>query len=339
MPRVSIVIPVYNGANYMREAIDSALAQTSHAEGIVNNDIEVIVVNDGSRDGGATAEIARSYGDRIRYIEKKNGGVSSALNRGIAEMRGEWFCWLSHDDRHLPEKTARQLAYLDRNPGVRIVGCDFDLIDAQGKVTGEHRERLPVIRTGRELMRSWVNGCCLMIHRSALIDAGPFNESNRTTQDLEMWLRLIERDPIHLIPDILVQLRVHAEAGSRTESHYQQDKDALFARILERYDVTYFDPAATTRQQRAETYWFVAVNAMSRQSWGGARLAIDRAWREWRSPRNPAFKARFLGPRAIVGWWWVRNHTERILRESVRWILPASLLARWRARRRRRLTP
>ena len=104
MPRVSIIIPVYNGANYMREAIDSALAQTS-------DDVEVLVINDGSRDNGATAEIARSYGDRIRYIEKENGGVSSALNRGIAEMRGRWFCWLSHDDRYLPEKVARQLAF------------------------------------------------------------------------------------------------------------------------------------------------------------------------------------------------------------------------------------
>ena len=331
MPRVSIVIPVYNGANYVREAIDSALAQTS-------TDHEVLVVNDGSRDGGATAEVARSYGDRIRYIEKENGGVSSALNRGIAEMRGEWFCWLSHDDRHLPEKTARQLGYLDRNPGVRIVGCDFDLIDAQGEVTGEHREQLPVIRTGRELMRSWVNGCCLMIHRSALLDAGLFNESNRTTQDLEMWLRLIERDPIHLLPEILVQLRVHAESGSRTESRYQRDKDELFARILQRYDVVYFDPTAKAPRQRAETYWFIAVNAMSRESWGGARLAIGRAWREWRSPRNLAFKARFLGPRTIVRWWWLRNHTKKSLRDAARRILPASFVAWWRARRRRRLT-
>ena len=81
-PKVSIIIPVYNGANYMREAIDSALAQTY-------TNIEVVVVNDGSRDDGATREVALSYGDRIRYIEKENGGVSSALNRGIRDMTGE----------------------------------------------------------------------------------------------------------------------------------------------------------------------------------------------------------------------------------------------------------
>ncbi|MDP9360546.1 MAG: glycosyltransferase [Acidobacteriota bacterium] len=295
VPRVSIVIPVYNGANYLRQAIDSALAQTV-------NDVEVIVINDGSTDGGATAAIAKAYGDRIRYIEKENGGVSSALNRGIAEMRGEWFCWLSHDDRYLPEKTAKQLAFLHRDPDVRIVGCNLQMIDAQGKVTGEHREHLSVVRTGREVISSWVYGCGLMIHRAALDGAGLFNESNRTTQDLEMWLRLIEHDPIHLLPEILAQFRVHAEAGNRTESRHERDKDELFARILERYDATYFDPGATTPRIRAETFWFVAMNAMQRQSWGGARLAIDRAWREDRSMRNPALVAHLLGPRMIVRW-------------------------------------
>ena len=90
-PKVSIIIPVYNGANYVSEAIDSALAQTY-------KNIEIIVVNDGSSDDGATEKIAKSYGDRIRYFAKENGGVSSALNFGIRQMTGEWFSWLSHDD-------------------------------------------------------------------------------------------------------------------------------------------------------------------------------------------------------------------------------------------------
>ena len=81
-PLVSIVIPVYNGAEYMREAIDSALAQTY-------KNIEVIVVNDGSKDN--TDEIARSYGEKIRYFKKENGGVSTALNLAIQNMQGEYF--------------------------------------------------------------------------------------------------------------------------------------------------------------------------------------------------------------------------------------------------------
>jgi len=330
MPRVSIIIPVYNGANYLREAIDSALAQTS-------SDIEVIVVNDGSRDGGATAEIARSYGDRIRYIEKENGGVSTALNRGIAEMRGRWFSWLSHDDRYLPSKVATQLAFLDRNPSARIVGCNFQLIDEHGHVTSDFREHLGIVRTGRDVLGSWVYGCGLMIDRAALIDAGLFNESNRTTQDLEMWLRLVERDPIQLIPDVLAQVRLHAEAGSRTESRFQRDKDELFARILDRYDATYFDPAAITPRLRADLYWFIATNAISRQSWGGAKLAIARAWREWPSPRNPAFKARVIGARMTGRWWAVLRLFIQAPRRIARRVLPEAIVNRLRERKRRSL--
>ena len=94
-PLVSIVIPVYNGADYLSECIDSALAQTY-------SNIEILVINDGSVDDGATEAVAQSYGDRIRYFRKENGGVSSALNLGIQHMRGDYFSWLSHDDRYEP---------------------------------------------------------------------------------------------------------------------------------------------------------------------------------------------------------------------------------------------
>jgi len=327
MPRVSIIIPVYNGANYMREAIDSALAQNS-------DEVEVLVVNDGSRDNGATAEIARSYGERVRYIEKENGGVSSALNRGIAEMRGQWFCWLSHDDRYLPNKVARELEFLDRNPAARIVGCNFEIIDEHGNVTSEFREHLSIVRTGRDVMTSWVYGCGLMIDRAVLMDAGLFNESNRTTQDLEMWLRLAERNTIHLLPDVLAQFRQHSEAGSQTESRYQRDKDELFARIIDRYEPVFFDSDATTPRKRADVYWFLAGNAMSRDAWGGAELATDRAWREWPSPRNPAFKAHVLGPRVMARWWRLCGRANATLRRTAKRILPDSIVAWVRARRR-----
>ena len=81
-PLISIVIPVYNGSNFMADAIDSALSQTY-------KNIEIIVVNDGSTDGGKTEEIALSYGDKIRYYSKENGGVSSAVNLAIQNMKGE----------------------------------------------------------------------------------------------------------------------------------------------------------------------------------------------------------------------------------------------------------
>ena len=90
-PLVSIVIPVFNGASFLNQAIDSALNQTYQ-------NIEIIVVNDGSEDEGKTEAIAKSYGDKIRYFTKENGGCGTALNLAIREMNGDFFSWLSHDD-------------------------------------------------------------------------------------------------------------------------------------------------------------------------------------------------------------------------------------------------
>src|SRR6185436_20245230 len=105
LPKVSIVIPVYNGSNYLRTAVESALAQTY-------SNIEIIVVNDGSTDDGDTEAIALSYGGRIKYYCKPNGHVASALNFGIRHMSGEYFSWLSHDDLYKSDKIALQMRAL-----------------------------------------------------------------------------------------------------------------------------------------------------------------------------------------------------------------------------------
>lgn len=288
MPRVSIVIPVYNGANYLREAIDSALAQTYP-------NVEVLVVNDGSSDAGATEAIARSYGDRIRYLSQSNGGVSSALNHGIREMSGDFFCWLSHDDRHLPGKTAAQIAFLNQHQA-KIAGCDFEIIDGQGKVTGLVRSQLPVIENGLQLLETYVFGCALMIHRSCF-QGRLFNEENRTTQDLEMWLSLIDRDSILWLGEVHAQVRNHSQQGSFTEIGYAIDKADVFARVLNSRSASFFDPAATSPAKRALLYDRIASNALLRDSIEGAGHALRRAWREMPSLRNPVLFHILLGPR------------------------------------------
>lgn len=191
LPLVSIVIPVYNGANYMREAIDSALAQSYP-------NIEILVVNDGSSDGGATAEIARSYGPRIRYFEKENGGVSSALNLGIREMRGSYFSWLSHDDLYGPEKIAHQVALLRSFGAKRCVAvCRTDFVNHESKTI-----RGPITRLEEDRLLDWkqalthlidrggLNGCALLIPREAFDECGSFDEGLRYIQDYKMWLSL-----------------------------------------------------------------------------------------------------------------------------------------------------
>ena len=120
--KVSIIIPVYNGSNFLRDAIDSALAQTYEST-------EVIVVNDGSNDNGATARIARSYGKKIKYYEKPNGGVATALNYGIEKMTGDYFSWLSHDDMYEKKKIEEQIRFLSEyDPEKTIVACEAKVL-------------------------------------------------------------------------------------------------------------------------------------------------------------------------------------------------------------------
>lgn len=214
-PLVSIVIPVYNGSNYMREAIDSALAQTYQ-------NIEIIVVNDGSKDDGATEAIARSYGDRVRYFSKENGGVSSALNKGIREMRGEYFSWLSHDDAYEPDKIEKQIAAIHRNKldGRTLICCKSSIMDAESnpvfkRPTASKFASCQVYHAkevlSELLKKSTFNGCCLLIPKKAFDECGMFDESLRFCQDAIMWYRIFMKDfSLFCTDDASVKSRVHA---------------------------------------------------------------------------------------------------------------------------------
>ena len=128
-PKVSIIIPVYNGSLYLEEAIETAINQTY-------DNIEIIVVNDGSNDNNKTRLIAEKYKNKIKYFEKENGGVSTALNLGIKKMTGSYFSWLSHDDKYKPDKIEKQIKYLFDNNLLNsnvILYCDFEAIDKKSK--------------------------------------------------------------------------------------------------------------------------------------------------------------------------------------------------------------
>ncbi|MGX1740224.1 glycosyltransferase family 2 protein [Bosea sp. NPDC055353] len=217
-PRVSIIVPVYNGSNYMRDAIDSALSQTWA-------NTEVVVVNDGSRDDGATQAIARSYGDRIVFVDKPNGGVASALNAGLQAMTGEIFCWLSHDDRHHPEKTAIQVQdWVANGSRPEVLFSNYRLIDAQGSlitdVALDHEmlTRKPLY----PLLRGSVHGCSVFIPKAIFDDVGGFDEALPTTQDYDLWRRMIARYPFRHMPRVLIDSRWHDEQGSKKIDHIQE---------------------------------------------------------------------------------------------------------------------
>ena len=246
-PKVSIVIPAYKAANYLAEAIDSALAQTY-------TNIEIIVVNDGSPDDGATRQVALAYGEKIRYYEKENGGSSSALNEGIKHMSGEWFSWLSHDDLYTTDKIQKQIDYmqqLDVNEeelSNHIFFSASDVIDAEGKIIRKdnyEKSRLLAQRVEgfphngyliAEPMSYTFHGCSCLVHRDVFEKLGGFDEKLRLLNDLDMWFRIYANNyKIHYLPESLVQGRVHAKQVSRSigYSYHNPEQDMFWKRSLE----------------------------------------------------------------------------------------------------------
>lgn len=244
-PRVSVVIPVYNGANYLAEAIDSALEQTYE-------NMEIIVVNDGSTDGGGTEAVAKEYGNRIRYLCKENGGVSSALNEGVLAARGEFISWLSHDDAYPPNKVERQIEFLSElgdRAATTIPYGGVVYMDQHSKVLGE--QRLPPVSPNRiyeallcqAVLTSpvrrrvfGINGCTTLVPKKAFSVAGLFDITLRTTQDYDMWFRLNHHYDFVQMEGHLLRSRQHPEQGCRTMSvSHAAEVNALSLRALSYY--------------------------------------------------------------------------------------------------------
>lgn len=227
-PLVSIVIPVYNGGNYVREAIDSALAQT-------HKNIEVIVVNDGSNDNGLTKSIALSYGDQIIFIDKVNGGVATALNAGINAMKGQYFSWLSHDDVYFKNKIEFQLASLSYYPSNTILYSGFSVINDKSELLYQVNNRgvNPDNFILDLLCFSGVHGCSTLIPKECFEKVGMFNERLLHLQDVEYWIRASKYYVFTYLNESLIQSRHHGEQTSRIDSATQsQEKESFIIDVL-----------------------------------------------------------------------------------------------------------
>ncbi|MBN8766982.1 MAG: glycosyltransferase [Thiobacillus sp.] len=270
-PKVSIVIPVYNGSDFLSEAIDSALAQTYR-------NIEIVVVNDGSQDDGKTERVALSYGSRIRYFSKPNGGVASALNLAIREMAGEYLSWLSHDDLYDANKIEQEVDALREAGWYKglIIYSDYSVFtDRPDAAVPVHMAGVPP-----EHFRYWLtaenknmlHGCTLLIPRSAFESCGGFNEDLRTTQDYDLWFRLAELYRFVHIKKVLVKARSHPEQGSNTMSNIAlRECNSLMAHFIR--ELTTVEISAASKGPIFDAYLRMASN----MRWRGLENAADVA--------------------------------------------------------------
>lgn len=237
-PLVSIVIPVYNGADYVAKAIDSALAQSY-------TNIEILVINDGSKDKGETEKIVTAYGDKIKYVKKENGGVSSALNVGLQMMNGKYFSWLSHDDEYAPDKISKQVELLLKHSDEKLIAlCGTSFINEQSQLLSKEwvMPKDGIYSPEQALssiIRKSLSGISLLIPKNAFEQCGLFDETLRYTQDKNMWARMFLNDYGLIVEStLLAKSRLHG--AQQTNTHRERFKEEMERTAFD-FSKRYFD--------------------------------------------------------------------------------------------------
>lgn len=202
--QVSVIIPSYNYGHFIREAIDSLMAQTLRPA-------EIIVVDDGSTDN--TIEVLRAYGDSVKIICQENAGAAAARNRGAAIAASDVIAFMDADDIWLPHKLERQMECLRVDPDIGIVSCGFVWVDANG-----HREIARVTESEEGFVASRMlhfrepvvcTSACMLLPRRLFQQFGGFDESLRTCEDWDFTFRVTRTHKLRFLPEILWKYRCH----------------------------------------------------------------------------------------------------------------------------------
>jgi glycosyltransferase involved in cell wall biosynthesis len=228
-PLISVIIPSYNSARFVLQAVQSALKQTYSR-------VEVIVVDDGSTDD--TRERLVPQNGRIRYVYQSNGGPSKARNRGIDEAQGDLIAFLDADDQWLPEKLQKQWKNLQANPDACLVHTDlYRLYEPNGTIVHKYRDRKQFsgycyheFFWGNAVVTSSV-----LVTRRCLEEIGGFDEKiwRASTEDLDLWLRIARHFPLSYVDEPLVLYREHPTNASHNERIMLEDRYYVLAKALQ----------------------------------------------------------------------------------------------------------
>lgn len=225
-PLASVIIPTFNRAAFLREAIDSVLAQTEQ-------DFELIVVDDGSND--ATRAVAASYGERVRYFFQSNAGASAARNAGIKNARGQFIVFLDSDDLWQPKKLARQITWMKAHPQIMLCYTDEIWIRRGVRV---NQKKIHAKAGG------WIYPLCLprciispssvLMRREFFEVVGVFDEQLPIGEDYDLWLRTTARFEVgFLTAPLLVKRGGHADQLSHREFGIDRYRVSALLKIYE----------------------------------------------------------------------------------------------------------
>lgn len=210
MPRISVLMPVYNTEEeYLREAIDSILAQTF-------TDFEFLIINDGSQNNAE--DIILSYKDiRIKYLKnERNLGIIKTLNKGLELAQGEYIARMDADDISLPERFEKQINFLDKNPEIDILGTWFNCIPRNRVIETYIHDK--EIKECLLINSNNIGHPTVMFRNSTVKNIGiKYNESHPYVEDYALWLSLIDKVKFANIPEILLNYRIHSSSVCQTK--------------------------------------------------------------------------------------------------------------------------
>jgi glycosyltransferase involved in cell wall biosynthesis len=280
--RISVVMSVFNGGEFLVPAIQSILGQTFR-------DFEFIIVDDGSTDG--SGDVVASFQDsRIVLVRQENRGLAASLNRGLEIATGELIARQDADDISLPERFTHQVAFLDKNREIAVLGTAALLVDPQGRPFS----RFAPFERHERLVKELLLGVCPLVHgsvmarREAIVSAGGYLPVFGHAQDVELWLRMSARYRLANMRDVLYWLRKHDR--SVTQQFHVDLKIRAFARaggfstatsaqawqkFAEEFDRR-FDRSSWTHRFEAENRLRAAQIAFARgEPWRGIRCAVQ----------------------------------------------------------------
>lgn len=281
-PRISVLLPTYNRANYLAETISSVLAQTF-------DDFELVIVDDGSTD--STRALVESYTDpRIRYIYRSNRGVSAALNTAWRAAQGEYVAMIGSDDVWLPGQIETLLRLIAPNPSLGLVYARAQAMNVQGELQPQilgSDMKFPNDPLASLLYGDCICGLACLIRRSILEQVGGFDESLIANEDWDLWIRMAEITRFAYHNEILARYRMHATSLTGKRSvHYRRVVLDRVRLIQDYYARPNLSASARSVQSLAlrNVYMNVGIRFLAI---GAVREAVPFLWRAIRAHGNP----------------------------------------------------
>ncbi|HSB70234.1 MAG TPA: glycosyltransferase [Candidatus Methylomirabilis sp.] len=273
VPMVSVVIPTHNYAGFVREAIDSVLAQTYR-------DVEVVVVDDGSTDD--TAAVLDAYGARIRRIHQEQRGLPAARNAGIRASRGRLVGFLDSDDLWCAEKLGHQVPVLESTPSAGMVYCDTELFeDAAGTSLGRHGATVPHV-SGQVLpalvLGNFILSPTPLVRREVLERVGLFDERLKSSEDWDLWLRIACGHEIAYVDRVLTRYRFHGRNMHKNQGRMLDSQLQVLEKLFARADL----PACVSGLRGlafGQVHVHFGVNYFWNDQFAEARRELGRALR------------------------------------------------------------